>query len=129
MPGFVKGIEYVSCYSNWAFELWIILHKMECAKNVADKNNYLPIIDKVFKKSYEGLKEYKEEKRFKDILDSTTIEDVKKAISRAEEITKSNSKDKKNMRHGKWDWYRENPATKAGTAIKDVLQECGVMRG
>ena len=122
-----KGIEYVSCYSNLTFELWIILNTDAPISSMDNKNGYLPIINKVFEKSYEGLKEYKEEKHFKAILALLTLDDVKAAVLRAEEIMKSNSKNKTPVQHKKWKWYRDNPSTEVGAAIKDILRECGLM--
>lgn len=121
-----KSVKYFPCYSNLSFELWIVLHKTDCRKNLADKKDYLPLINKVFGVKYQGIKEYKEEANFKNLLNSITLEDVKSAVSRAEKIMKDNNENKKAVQFRHRKYYQDNPATEVGTAVADILWRCGL---
>lgn len=123
-----KDITYIPIYSNLTFELWIILHKIAC-NNVIDRKNYLNFINKAFNTKYESLKEYKEEKHFKEILKKITLEDVKLAIRRAEKImTENQNRGYVRQRKYKYSWYWENPATEMGTIIKKILSDCTILK-
>ncbi|MCR5762360.1 MAG: RloB family protein [Treponema sp.] len=80
-----KSIKYELGYSNIDFELWIILHKKDLFGSVGSKSQYLKNINQIFGTKYEGLKEYKEEKNFKQILSQITLEDAKVAYCKGRE--------------------------------------------
>ncbi len=121
-----KKINYKNGYTNLTFELWLILHKMDCYNSISDKNNYFPFINKAFNVDYQGLKEYKEENHFKNILAKITINDVKAAVNRADKIMHNNKINYKEKTKYKYSWYDENPATEVGTIIKEILTNCGL---
>jgi len=54
-----KTVIYKTCYSNFTFELWMILHKMEQNGAVAGRKNYLVGINKAFNKKFQSLNEFK----------------------------------------------------------------------
>ncbi|MCR4900031.1 MAG: RloB family protein [Treponema sp.] len=122
-----KTVTYFPAYTNLTFELWMILHKMDCNGAVDNRKNYLALINRAFKTNYEGLKEYKEEKHFKQILNQITIEDVKCAVVRAEKIMEENKRRSYELnKHHNYSWYKENPSTEVGTVLGKILKECGV---
>lgn len=86
-----KSVKYFSCYSNLTFELWIILHKIDCNTNLMDKKKYLFFINKAFKTNYQSLVEYKKERNFKNLVKSITLKDVRDAVSRAKKIMQNKS--------------------------------------
>lgn len=121
-----KNISYIPIYSNLTFELWMILHKIDCNGSLADRKHYFPLINKAFNVNYQGLKEYKEEKHFKNILANITINDVKAAIDRADKIMTYNRTHYNKKQKYNYSWYDENPATEVGTIIKEILTNCGL---
>lgn len=124
---FGKNIKYISVYTNLTFELWIILHKMDCNGCVSDRKKYLSYINKIFNTNYEALKEYKEEKHFKQILNQISIEDVKNAVLRADKIMQENIRRGYTLnKHNNYSWYKENPSTEAGNVIAKILNDCGL---
>ena len=122
-----KSVTYVPAYTNLTFELWMILHKMDCNASVGDRKNYLAHINKAYGVHYAGLKTYKEEAHFKRILAQISLDDVKHAVNRAERIMQENRLRgyKANKRHT-YSWYSENPATKVGAVVKQILLDCGI---
>ena len=52
-----KKVKYYLGYSNLTFELWMILHKIDCFKTFADRKQYLDEINKAYKKKYLSLKD------------------------------------------------------------------------
>lgn len=125
--GLGRTIVYENGYSNLTFELWLILHKIDC-NCVNNKSNYLNLINKAFHLHCSGLTEYKEEKFFKDkVLSKITLDDVKNAVKRADEIMKQNKQNKVLQFFKKYSWYKDNPATELGNIIGKILKQCGLI--
>lgn len=57
-----KKVKYDLGYSNLTFELWIILHKLDCNSSKTNCNHYLSELNKAYNENFEDLREYKEEK-------------------------------------------------------------------
>lgn len=123
-----KNLRYELGYSNYAFELWMILHKEQQLASLSHRKNYLSIINKVYKQHFESLKTYKEEENFKEILKDIELKDVIQAIKNAEEIrTKNEKNSKKKITDGKIIYYEDNPDLTIHKCIKQILVECGAM--
>lgn len=122
-----KSVQYYPAYTNLTFELWMILHKIDYNTSVSDRKSYLSGINKAFNVNYQGLKEYKEEKHFKQILNQISLDDVKAAVQRADKIMQENkNRGYKPKSHLNYSWYAENPSTELGSIIGKILLECGV---
>ena len=122
-----KAVQYFPVYSNLSFELWMIRHKIDYNGSVSDRKNYLLGINKAFNLSYQGLKEYKEEKHFKQVLNQISLVDVKEAIRRANKIMQDNKNRGYKLKvHHKYSWYEENPSTEVGLIIGKILLDCGI---
>lgn len=121
-----KSIKYELGYSNIDFELWIILHKKDLFYSVGSKSQYLKNINEVFGTKFEGLREYKKEKSFKQILSQITLNDVKTAIIRAETITNQRKSEGNSIKTCGYEWFDKNPALSVHNVIKKILSECGV---
>ncbi len=75
----------------------------------------------------ENLDQYKHEDNFKRCLEKLTIEDVRRAIQRADVICENNEKDGKIRQQYKgYCYYRENPALSIQEAVGQVLKDCGI---
>lgn len=122
-----KKIIYKLGYSNFTFELWIVLHKQICNRCLIHRKQYLDIINKAFQEKFESLDQYKHEDNFKRCLGKITLDDVKEAIRRADFITFNNEKDEKVLiNHKGYSYYRDNPALSIQDAAKMIIEECGV---
>ena len=123
-----KNIKYQLGYSNFAFELWIILHKKDCFGSFFDRKQYLIPIQQCFNEKFEDLEYYKSEQVFKRCLAKLTIEDVKSAIIRADKLAQQNIKNNKTIvKYSGYSYYRENPALSVNEVVKKILTECGII--
>ena len=121
-----KKITYILGYSNFTFELWMILHKKDCNGAFLHRQQYLSSIRQAYGEQFEDLAHYKEEAAFKRCLRKITIEDVKTAIRRADTITQKNA-EQYTLNHKKgYSFYRENPALSIHMVVKTILKECGL---
>ena len=121
-----KSIKFDLGYSNIDFELWIILHKKDLFGTVENKAQYLKNINQVFGTKFEALREYKEERNFKQILSKITLDDVKDAIGRAEKITGQRKSEDNLIKTYGYEWFDKNPALSVHCIVKKILSECGV---
>ncbi len=123
-----KGIAYDLGYSNFAFELWMVLHKAPCNGPLSNRSQYLASINRAFGETFENLDHFKRESDFKRCLSKLTLGDVKSAIARAETITKNNETDdqKVPIRYKGYSYYRDNPALSIHDAVRTIISECGL---
>ena len=54
-----KQIKYKSGYSNFTFDLWIILHMADCNASYAHRKQYITPINRAFGEKFENMDEYK----------------------------------------------------------------------
>lgn len=71
-------------YSSACFDLWLILHKKYFDRPVSKAQGYINEVRRTFNLDSEA--DIKSEKIIEDILNQITLDDVKKAVERAEEI-------------------------------------------
>ncbi len=122
-----KNIKYHLGYSNFTFELWIILHRKDCFGPFTDRKQYLSSIQQCFHEKFEDLDHYKNEAAFKRCLSKLTLDDVRSALRRAEKITKNNIENKKLIKISGYSYYYENPALSINEVVKKILMECGII--
>ena len=60
-----KNIQYHLGYSNFTFELWLIMHKKDCFKGFANRKQYLIPIQQCFNEKFEDIDYFKHESTFK----------------------------------------------------------------
>lgn len=70
-----KRPRYHSAYSNFTFDLWMVLHRRDVV-HCGDRKQYLRQINAVFGTDFQKMDEYKKEANFKAILASIGIKDV-----------------------------------------------------
>lgn len=124
------NINYKLGYSNFTFDLWIILHKTQKKGTVTDRKKYLTGINKEYNENFQSMKEYKEEKNFKRILTKIELKDVLTAIKNGKEIRERNSKDFKesHRQFGDFEYYTQNPDVTINECIEQILKEVGVLK-
>ena len=123
----LKSTKYLFCYSNFTFELWMILHKQDCFGAKTGRADYLKILNRCYRTNFASLPEYKEEKNFRRLLDSLSVCDVVNAVERAERIMKFNEENFQKIRKYGYGYFRENPSLELHTVIARILKECGLV--
>lgn len=124
------NISYEFGYSNYTFELWLLLHVADMNYAVSDRYAYLEKINKWFGRHFQSLEEYKKENEFQSILDEfVTLDSVFNAIERAEIIVQKNE-DNKNVRENyrNFTFYHDNPDISVHNVVKLMFEICAVKR-
>lgn len=122
-----KVRKYSLGYSNYSFDLWIILHKSNMRIKRTHRSDYLSDINRNFNTHFESMARYKEETNFKRLLNSLTLNDVIFAISNAEKIEHQNMRDYNKINHCGYEYYRENPSLSIHKCVKDILKTVGLL--
>ena len=124
-----KKVSYELGYSNFAFELWIVLHKIDFNGCQTHRSHYLTPINKIFGEKFLNLDQYKNEANFKRCINKLSLDDVINAIKRAEKIQADNIAfgNKTICLHG-YEYYEDNPALSINDVIKKILTECGIIK-
>ncbi len=117
-------------YSNYTFELWMLLHVTEMTSPVSNRRLYLSHINKFFGRKYNGLDEYKEKDEFCDILQKyVTLGSIFKAIDRAKKICDLKQyPDRRCELYKKVKIYPDNPYTTVHEVVSKILDTCGIHR-
>ena len=106
-----KKVNYNLGYTNFTFELWMILHKAECNTQLNYRKQYLKLINNGFDENFASLDQCKNEMNFKRVLSKLSISDVKEAIKRSKGIMKRNEENGLALQQYKgYEYYRENPS-------------------
>lgn len=122
-----KKITYQLGYSNFTFELWIVLHKIDCNGSFVHRRQYLESINRAFGESFENLDQYKHEDEFKRCLGKMSLDNVRDALRRAAVITTNNEKDGKVlMQYKGYTYYKDNPALSIHDVVGMIFAECGI---
>lgn len=123
-----KNISYRLGYSNFTFELWIILHKMDCYASFNHRDQYMNPINKAFHEQFTELSEYKRESNFKRILRTINLSDVKDAVRRAKAIMNRNEGNGLRQHEYKgFLYYTGNPSLTTGYCIEEILKDCRLL--
>ena len=123
-----KRIKYNLGYSNFTFELWIALHKVNCNGPLTNRSQYITHINRAFGENFEDLDQYKKENNFKRCISKLSLDDVKIAIEKSKQIMENNESDpgKKPIIYKKFKYYEDNPSLTIWEHVKIILDECGV---
>lgn len=124
-----KQINYKFGYSNLTFDLWIILHKIDCRAAITHRKNYVSHLNRAYGENFENMDAYKHEVNFKRCLQKISLSDVIAAISRAKEIMKRNEENGYVLQQYKgYTYYRENPSLMIWEPIEKILKDCALVR-
>ncbi len=123
-----KQIDYQFGYSNLTFDLWIILHKLDCKKTCVHRDHYIRFINSAYQSNYENMDQYKKKANFERILNTLTIDDVISAIRRAKAIMKQNEENGYTLHtYKQYTYYKENPSLMIWEPIEKILIDCGLI--
>lgn len=120
-----KNIKYQLGYSNYTFELWIILHKIDCNSKLSDRSHYLTHINAAYGQDFICLKDYKKEENFENcILNNLTLEDVRQAVKRSSLIMQNNRNSGCSFKtYNGYEYCEENPSLSIWEVIEKILKE------
>lgn len=122
-----KSIKYQLGYSNFTFELWMVLHKIDCSGCLTHRKQYIMFINRAYEENFENLDQYKHEDNFKRVLSKLTIDDVKNAIQRSKTIMQKNQENGLVLQQYKgYRYYKENPSLSIWEVIEKILLDCGL---
>lgn len=121
-------LTYQLGYSNYTFELWILLHAVNFTSPVPNRTAYLHPINSAFSCNFVSLNEFKEESVFQKILDKyITLDSVFQAVERAKTIAEHNrDQEKKYDEHKKVKFFHDNPDTTVNDVVQLIFEICGV---
>lgn len=123
-----KQIKYQLGYSNFTFELWMVLHKMDCNGSLTHRRHYLVPINRAYNENFDSLDQYKQEANFRRILGKITLVEVKEAIIRAKSIMQRNAENDCTLYQYKgYEYYKENPALAIWESIEKILKDCEIL--
>lgn len=123
-----KAVKYYFGYSNFSFDLWIVLHKINCNQTLAYRSQYLPYINRTYEEDFETMDKYKRENNFKRCLSKLDLESVCVAVGRAEAIMDNRKSEECTLYEYKgFKYYKENPSLEVWKAIKIILTDCKLM--
>ena len=124
------NISYCLGYSNYTFELWMLLHVADMTASVANRGAYLRPINQYFKREYHSLAEFKNETEFQHILEEfITLDTIFTAVSRAERIAENNAKQsKKRISYHGVTFYPDNPDVTVHEIVQMIFDVCEVNR-
>lgn len=122
------GIRYKLGYSNYTFELWMLLHVADMNYAVSDRYAYLKPINRYFGRNYASLDAFKSRDEFQGILNEfVTLDSIRAAVKRAEKIAVQNASDGKAQENYKgFRFFRENPDVTVHEIVKIIFEVCGV---
>lgn len=123
-----KNIKYHIGYSNFTFELWMILHKADCNGSLMHRRQYLMPLNRAYGENFENLDQYKHENNFKRVLSKLTLDNVRQAIRRAKVIMRKNEEMGYRLQEYKgYRYYKENPSLSLWEQIERILTDCKVL--
>ncbi|MEC0228274.1 RloB domain-containing protein [Paenibacillus alba] len=121
-------IKYKLGYSNFTFELWMVLHKADCNASLAHRRLYLTPINRAFDENFTELDQYKSEANFKRVLRKITLVNVVRAVERAKVIMKRNEEATLTLHdHRGFKYYKDNPSLTVHESVEKILKDCGLI--
>lgn len=121
----IKRVNYRPAYSNFCFELWILLHKKCLRKTFTDRRLYLKELNKIFNKKFVDLREVKHKANFNSILSSLKFEDFLLALRNSEIILEDCKRNSDPIKKYGFEFFENNPSTSVGTVFISILKDCG----
>lgn len=120
-----KQIIYKSGYSNFTFDLWLILHMTNCNGAYTHRKQYITAINRAYNENFQDMDEFKKEDNFKRCLKKLQLPNVIDAVNRAKTIMQKNKDNGYALHQYKgYKYYKENPSLTAWEAIEKILLDC-----
>lgn len=124
-----KQISYKFGYTNLTFDLWIILHKVACNGTMVHRKKYITTLNQAYDEKFENMDEYKHEDNFKRCLAQLSLDNVRGAVERADNIMKKNRENGYRLYEYKgYKYYKENPSLAINEIIGKILKELNLTK-
>ncbi|MCI8370584.1 MAG: RloB domain-containing protein [Clostridia bacterium] len=118
----IKRLDYKLGYSNFTFELWMVLHMQNCCCCLTHRSQYLAHVNKAFNEEFAKLDEYKREDVFKRCLKKIGVNEVRAAVERAETILAEKEKNGiHETEYKKFSYFTDNPSMSIHKVVKEIL--------
>lgn len=123
-----RKFKYSLGYSNFTFELWIVLHKQICNGILTNRTQYLSHINRAYNEKFENLDQYKHEDNFKRCLAKLNLDNVRAAIERSKSIMDTKAANREHQEQYKgFTYYKGNPALTVWESVEAILCECELL--
>ncbi|MBS6645231.1 MAG: RloB domain-containing protein [Clostridiaceae bacterium] len=123
-----KSIKYRLGYSNFTFELWIILHKADCNRPLTHRSHYLVPLNRAYGEKFENLEQYKQTDNFKRVLGKLNLDNVRQAIRRAKVIMRRNEESGYIPQQYKgYKYFKQNPSLSVWEIVEKILLDCDIL--
>ncbi|MBQ8298268.1 MAG: RloB domain-containing protein [Clostridia bacterium] len=111
-------------YSNYCFDLWLILHKKDYFSPVSNQASYAADVRKIY--GLDKGTDIKKADNVKKIMSQIELSDVVEAIKRGKAIAKNNSAKVPNLTAAKSYPYYNNPDTQMHVLLEKILVKAGI---
>lgn len=123
-----KNFKYYLGYSNFTFELWMVLHKQDCNGSLSYRSQYIQPINAAYEEHFENLAHYKHEDIFNRIMKSLSLENVVEAVNRAKNIMSNNKENNWVLYEYKgYKYYKNNPSLTIWESVEKILTVCKII--
>lgn len=117
-----KRLRYRCAYSNFTFDLWMVLHRANVV-HCGHRDDYLRQINAAYGTSFREMHEYKKEANFKEILSGIGLEDVASAVERAKRMNEATMRGGVRMaEHCGFTYCLDNPCTELHVLVEEMLR-------
>ena len=123
-----KQIKYIFGYSNYSFDLWMVLHMCDCSGSLSDRSQYLKHINREYDEQFKSMDKYKSKNNFERCLNKLNLSNVIDAIKRSEIIMERNQDCYIFQEYKGFKFYKENPSLMIWQPIKTILEDCGFIK-
>lgn len=117
-----KRLRYWPAYSNFTFDLWMVLHRRGVA-HCGHRDEYLRQINAAYGTRFRKMHEYKREENFKGLLADIVLEDVAGAVERAKQMNETTMrKGARTAEHCGYTYCLDNPYTELHQLVGEMLK-------
>lgn len=118
-----KRLSYRPAYSNFTFDLWMILHKANVV-HCGHRDEYLRQINAAYGTDFREMHEYKKEANFKGLLSTIELDDIVNAVERAKKMNEVTMRNGARMaQHCGFSYCLDNPYTEIHILIEEMLRK------
>lgn len=119
-------IDYRLAYTNFTFELWMLLHRCDADRPLQSRRQYLGLLNAAYGETFQSLHHYKRRKDFERLLRKLSLSDVLNAVGRARQIEQYNRQEYLPVSCGPYRFFTQNPSLSLGECIEHILAACGL---
>ena len=116
-----KKLRYRPAYSNFTFDLWMVLHRRGVI-HCGHRDDYLRQINAAYGTNFREMHEYKREANFKGLLKGIDLQDVSDAVARAKRMNEATLRNgARTAEHCGFSYCLDNPYTELYKVVDKML--------